>query len=593
MNTTNVLAVPTLGRQLHLGMLYDCCNDSFIPGVYLWDVDNIQKNTIVRQSPQTSFKIALSDSLEEKEKMLQVSASLSASVHAGLVNMEGSASYLNDRSSSSHECRVTVQYSVRTRTEHLNMSQIGNVTNRNIEDPECSATHVIVQVQYGAEALMVFSETASDENEKQDVEGNMKLMVQNIGSFDIDGGKVQMTDKERKKVQNFTCTFHGDFELDNNPSNFEEVVKVYKELHRLLGPNKENVVPMKVWLVPLTELVPSAAKLKNEVSERNCIELRNIMEQLNIAKVRANDLCKDSESIQATDITKKMKDFGENLQKYMVMWKENLFKLLPEIRKGAEKEEKLEKMFSLHAESLFGPSKMDPWLKERETEISVIKSYINIIKSKESNVQIVAREDFDKVRLNPSFRLANVFGFNSVEDDDPYLRSLRHWLDPKKFASIEHTTEPYNQKTSDKTPWYRAPEVSKSMMYSFDEFCRSIKGTSCLPIISYFHYPYDEGATFRIYENGKLICINNLNQYEPEIVDISANSITMRRLLKPAVTKMLYRKTGDGDEAQELDWPTSKKILVISDLLPSTEYELQVFRNKDPIKTYRIVTKPN
>ncbi|KAL6485433.1 hypothetical protein MHYP_G00048250 [Metynnis hypsauchen] len=454
MNTESLLEVATLGRQLHLGMLYDCCNDSFIPGVYLWDMDNIQKNKILGQSPKTSFNVHLTDSLEEKTKTLNISASLSASFLAGLVTVGGSASYLNNRSSSMHECRMTAQYSVRTKTEHLNLSQIGSATYKDIEDPKCSATHVVVQVEYGAEALMVFRETASDKKTKQDIQENMKLMVNKMGLFNISAeGKVQMTDEERKKVQNFTCTFHGDFTLEENPTNFEEAVKVYKSLPKLLGPNKENVVPKKVWLVPLTELVSSPPELKNEVSKKNSVKLQKIMEQLNTAQMRANDLYKDSDSIQATDITKKMKDFGENLQKYMIVWKENLFKLLPKIRKGVEKEEKLEMMLGLHEESPFAPSKVDAWLRERETELSVVKSYINIIKSRRPSVQIVAPEDFDKVRLDPRNRLLKVFGFNSLGEDDPYLDSLRVCLDSEKFTTMEGLPSDLQTSVTDETPW--------------------------------------------------------------------------------------------------------------------------------------------
>ncbi|XP_036438679.1 stonustoxin subunit beta-like [Colossoma macropomum] len=600
MNTESLLEVATLGRQLHLGMLYDCHNDSFIPGVYLWDMDNIQKNTIVRQSPKTSFNIHLTDSLEEKSKILQISASLSASFLAGLVTVEASASYLNNRSSSLHECRVTAQYSVKTKTEHLNMNQMGGITYKDIEDPDFSATHVVIQVEYGAEALMVFSETASDEQKKQDIQVSMKLMVKNIGLFGISAeGKVQMTDEERKKVQNFTCTFHGDFALEENPTNFEEAVKVYKSLPKLLGPNKENVVPKKVWLVPLTELVPSAPEIKHEVSKMNCIKLRNIMEQLNTAKMRANDMSKESDSIRATDITKKMKDFGENLQKYMLVWKDNLFKLLPEIRKGVEKEERLEKMFSLHAESSFGPSKIDPWLKERETELSIVKSYINDIKSRQPDVQIVAREDFDKVLFDPTKTWVEVFGFNSLGEDDPYLDSLRFCLDSEKFTTLECLPSDLKTLVKDKTPWYRSPEVSQTMRDSLDKFSAFAMCLSLSHIVSYFHYPYHAGASVRGYSKGKLLYVNILNTSEPEVVDISANTITMRHLGDPFSAKVSYKKVGDGEEAQkQVTWPVNQEILVISGLLPNTEYELEVFSvlmflQLQVLKPFTFVTKPN
>uniref|UniRef100_A0A3B4DDB5 SNTX thioredoxin-like domain-containing protein n=1 Tax=Pygocentrus nattereri TaxID=42514 RepID=A0A3B4DDB5_PYGNA len=546
----HLLQVATLGRQLHLGMLYDCHNDSFIPGVHLWDVDNIQKNTIVRQSPNTQHQIHLTDSLEEKTKILNISASLSASFLAGLVTVEASASYLNDKSSSLHESRVTAQYIERTRTELLNMNKIGSATYQDLSDPDFSATHVVVQVEYGAEALMVFSETASDEKSKQDIQVNMKLMVNKIGLVKVSAeGKVQMTDEERKKVQNFTCTFHGDFALEENPTNFEEAVKVYKSLPKLLGPNKEKAVPRKVWLVPLRELLSSAPELKNEISEMNCIELRNIMEQLNVAKMRANDLYKDSESIQATDFTKKIKDFNENLQKYKLLWKKKLSILLPEIRKGAEKEEKLEKMFSLHEESPFGP-KMDTWLKEKETELSIVKSFIHQIKLDIPKVKIVAREDFDRVLFDPFSGRIGVFGFNSLQDDEPYLKSLRVCLNSEKFTKMECLPSDLQTSITEKTPWYRRPEISETLRDSRDLFSHSVSIDMFSPFISYFRYPYDAGAAVRFYLNGKLLYPDGLNPTHPEITGVSANSVSMKKVRMDFSVEITYKKVADGDKAQ-------------------------------------------
>ncbi|XP_036438396.1 verrucotoxin subunit beta-like [Colossoma macropomum] len=565
------IAVAAVGRHLHLGMMYDCRNDSFVPGVYLWDMESIEKNKVVAERPQTFVNISLSDSLEEKMKLLNISSSLSASVHAGLVKMGGSSTYLNDRSSSTRECRATIQYSVMTKTEHLNLSQMG----KKKAIHKLSATHVITGVEYGAEALMVFSETATTHTEKKSITTNLNTMLSKMSLFEVSAeGKIQMSEEERKKVQNFSCTFYGDFDLEENPTNFEQAVKVYRDLPKLLGSNKEKVVPKKFWLVPLSEVMSSAPKLKHEVSEINCIKLRNIMEELSTAQMRANDISKESNSIQATDITKKMKAFGANIEKYMLVWKDNLFHLLPEIRKGVEKEERLEKMFKLYAESPFGPGKMDTWLKERETELSIIKSYINDIQV--PDIQIIAPEDIDKVLFDPSNKSVWAFVFTSLGQDDPYLECLSACLLSDTFTKMDSKMDP-QPSVKEKTPWYKSPEVSKVMRESLKLFCKGAADRN-LSIISYIDYPYTVGAAVRLYTNCHLDYVNYHNKHEPEVVEVDSSSITLRRSAKTATQPITYKKAGEGDKAQEqkLTWPNTEETLVISDLLPSTKYEFRI-----------------
>ncbi|KAL7889103.1 hypothetical protein AOLI_G00040770 [Acnodon oligacanthus] len=565
------IAVAAVGRHLHLGMMYDCRNDSFVPGVYLWDMESIEKNKVVTERPQTFVNITLSDSLEEKMKLLSISSSLSASVHAGLVKIGGSSSYLNDRSSSTRDCRATIQYSVMTKTEHLNLSQMG----KKKAIHKLSATHVITGVEYGAEALMVFSETATTHTQKNSIMTNLNTMLSKMSLFEVNAeGKIQMSEEERKKVQNFACTFYGDFDLEENPTNFEQAVKVYRDLPKLLGSNKEKVVPKKFWLVPLSEVMSSAPKLKHEVSEINCIKLRNIMEELSIAQMRANDIAKESNSIQATDMTKKMKAFGANIEKYMLLWKDNLFHLLPDIRKGAEKEERLEKMFKLYAESPFGPSRMDAWLKERETELSIIKSYIYDIQV--PDIQIIAPEDLDKVLFDPSNKSVWAFVFTSLGQDDPYLECLNACLLSEAFTKMDSKMDP-QLSVKEKSPWYKSSEVSKTMRASLKLFCKGAADRN-LSIISYIDYPYTVGAAVRLYTNCHLDYVNYHNKHEPEVVEVDSNSVTLRRSAKTASQPVTYKKVGEGDKAQEqkLTWSNTEETLVISDLMPKTKYEFQI-----------------
>lgn len=103
------------------------------------------------------------------------------------------------------------------------------------------ATHVVTGTLYGDQALFQ-SLTVSVKEDHQDIEGQASLTM----------GK-----KEEANVEKLLR----DFCLPKTPASFQDAVQVYQSLPTLLGPSGEKPVPVKVWLLPLTGLDSSAAKL--------------------------------------------------------------------------------------------------------------------------------------------------------------------------------------------------------------------------------------------------------------------------------------------------------------------------------------------
>ena len=68
---TGCLTVAGLNRPIYLGMLYDCRDHSFLPGVTLW----------------SKVELVLSDSKDDRDKSLDINADLSLSLMAGLIHV--------------------------------------------------------------------------------------------------------------------------------------------------------------------------------------------------------------------------------------------------------------------------------------------------------------------------------------------------------------------------------------------------------------------------------------------------------------------------------------------------------------------------
>ncbi|MBN3275468.1 STXB protein, partial [Polyodon spathula] len=175
------LEMAALGRPFQLGMLYDCRKDSLIPGITLWDLKELTSGTLKRSQPKTEFSVTCSDSIGDKASTLKVDISLKASLLGGMVEVGGAAKYFSDFKKSTKQSRVTLQYYTTTRYEQLTMTHLGkgNVSYPSVFEDN-TATHVVTAVLYGAQAYFVFDRELASEEKQQEIQGEMKLAINNI-----------------------------------------------------------------------------------------------------------------------------------------------------------------------------------------------------------------------------------------------------------------------------------------------------------------------------------------------------------------------------------------------------------------------------
>ncbi|XP_060769471.1 cytolytic toxin-beta-like isoform X2 [Neoarius graeffei] len=151
------IEIAALGRPFQLGMLYDCRKDAIVPGITLWDREQLQDNTVARPHINTEFTVTTSDTIQEKAKHLKVDGELKLSLLGDLVTVNGAARYFNDNKRSFIQERLTLHYRTNTKFEHLTMNHLaqGRMDHHYVFNHDV-ATHVVTAVLYGADAYFVF-----------------------------------------------------------------------------------------------------------------------------------------------------------------------------------------------------------------------------------------------------------------------------------------------------------------------------------------------------------------------------------------------------------------------------------------------------
>ncbi|XP_072354300.1 uncharacterized protein [Scyliorhinus torazame] len=521
--SNDIFEMPTLGRPLRVGMLYDRRSDTFIPGVTLWDLDELLKNLDTQPKPNTNFSIICSDTIEEKASYLDVEASLKASFLGGLVEVSGSAKYLNDSKKSKQQARVTLNYRATTRFEQLTMSQLGpkNITYPCVFD-QGSATHVVTAVMYGAQAFFVFDREYSSSDNKQEIEGSLEVMIKKIPLLNIAGkGSLNLSDDERKISEKFSCTFHGDFLLNTNPVSYQDAFYVYSTLPKLLGENGEKAVPLRVWLYPLKMLDSKAAQIVREVSIGLVNRCQLLLDQLHDIEIRCNDLIKTTAAKEFPELKTKIQAFKAMCLEYQTVFQKDLGKILPSIRGTGHEESGLADILYHKERSPFSNHTLTTWIGKREKEMNTVGAYLAMLQG----VDILTRSELDSLLVNPMVEHVACFTFTSLCDEDTYLQEMSNYLN----ASALSREPGYKLQGDTRQPsedWFDAVSVSQQMRKLarlFLQFTKSNKSRgentlteNCKMAIVSVDDKSFTGASIFLYEQGMLIN----TAFEPQKADI-------------------------------------------------------------------------
>ncbi|RXN13012.1 verrucotoxin subunit beta-like protein [Labeo rohita] len=568
----NLIKTAALGRPFQLGMLYDCRKDELIAGIRFWNKEQLVQNTCSRPQINTDFNVTASDSIKDKSNLLNIEGRLNLSVLGGLVQVSGAAKYLKDTKTSFIQQRLTLHYHSTSEFKELTVNQLPS---ENIPDDGLDiATHIVTGILYGADACFVFDRQVSSDENKRTVKGEVKVAVEKLlGAISVDASAdLNMNDNEKAAVKNFTCTFYGDFQLPSNPTTFEDAIKVFADLPKLLKENQELTVPLRVWLYPLDKLHSRASKFHKDISMDLIQETESVVESLNTAEMKCSDLLEDSPALTFAAFYDKILKMKQNCHNYKLRLMNKLGSLLPNICGDVMKETALNDLLQEHEESPFSRSDLAEWLKERERESEIIKTVLRRLS--DYGAQVEANIDAILMDLEDGNLVS--YTFTSLDCSDLLLFQQTTYLNPLKQA---------NEKSFDftKKSWL-SPETQKTMRRNLEMFKNLIDSKDCKPakfIVSSKEMRNHPGPCILLYEHGcdEDVCfIPPSKPVCPITEEVKGQSVVLKVVPSscPATVefRLLYKPK------QDTDWRSEpvledQNTVTLTDLSEETEYEIK------------------
>ncbi|KAL1279461.1 hypothetical protein QQF64_026134, partial [Cirrhinus molitorella] len=532
----NLIETAALGRPFQLGMLYDCRKDKLIAGIRFWNKEQLEQNTCPRPQINTDFSVTASDSIKDKSNLLNVEGKLNLSVLGGLVQLPSA-----------------------------------NIP----EDVHDTATHIVTGILYGADACFVFDRHVSSDEDKSTVQGDAKVVLEKLKCISLDVNvELNMDDKEKNAVKNFTCTFYGDFQLPSNPTTFEDAMKVFADLPKLLKENQELAVPLRVWLYPLDKLHSRASKHHKEISMDLIQETESVIESLNTAEMKCSDLLEDSPAVAFAAFHDKILQMKQNCYKYKLRLMKKLSSLLPNICREVKKETTLNDFLQEHEESPFSESDLTEWLKARERESEIIKTVLRQLKDYGAQVEV----NIDVILMDLEVGNLVSYTFTSLNFSDMILPKQKVYLSSSPKEENVGISPNIKQKS-----WLTS-EIQKTMRNNlgiFKDLMNSKDRKSAKFIVSSKEMKNHPGSCILLYEHGcdDAVCfIPPSKPVCPVIEEVKGQNVVLKVVPPscPATVelRLLYKPK------QSTVW-TSEPVLkdqhtvTLTDLRPETEYEIK------------------
>ncbi|KAH3762262.1 NADPH oxidase 4 [Pelomyxa schiedti] len=265
----DILEVAAMGRRgIEVGYCYDARSDRFWR-VSLWNTSSLASLRPVPEASQ-KVKVTIERDLSDRLDELDVSAELKLSLCAGMIDVSGSAHFLNKQLVSTNTARVVFTINVITHWIGLTMDQLGQDKDGRMLFDQTQVfdnqdlTHVVSQITYGVNGHFVFDVVSNDSKERREIEGKLDVMIKKIPLCDISGkASLNLTEEESTLSDRISVDYVGDLILDAPPTTFEAALHAVGQFtsEKIL----HSAVPLKVQLMPLSKLMPNTVRICHKI----------------------------------------------------------------------------------------------------------------------------------------------------------------------------------------------------------------------------------------------------------------------------------------------------------------------------------------
>ncbi|CAF3340288.1 unnamed protein product [Rotaria socialis] len=225
-----VIGRQAIGRHEFIGGLYDIRSDRF-DGRNLFNRELPPSYVSTTDCAYTTYIVDENESQRDTFNKLNIDAAMKVSLMAGLLNVEGSAKYLNQTKTDSRTVRVTHILQLKTKKQHLHISMADLCKYFSSDALENSnATHCVIGITWGANIAATFEETLATSEAAEEIQGQLSAYLKKPLTSISGDAKLVNADQTNSKFRSLKISFSGDVLIKDVPHTVEDVFNIFRKV---------------------------------------------------------------------------------------------------------------------------------------------------------------------------------------------------------------------------------------------------------------------------------------------------------------------------------------------------------------------------
>ena len=334
-----------LGRIAKLGDLYDATNDKFCKiSVFRQPLSDDSPTISKANNSYSETRFSNVSSLEEKFRELKVTGELQLSVLVGMCELGGSAEYLKQKRNSFGTVTSTQLCHIKTVTDRLEVSH--DQVKNNISEEAMRhrrATHVVIEIEWGANCVMTAREQKRIIENKRKAEGKIAIVVSHIRDFGRQIVGLGNTKEETEERIETSVEILGDVLPDELPQTVDDAKVMMANIPQLVkNCNDGKGKPLTYVMIPIWDLDRLVSRRPSQstrtfvgVDDARTMKIVRLFDRMTELRQKIQDTLNQSE-------------VGARLEDHEATAKCELCELLENVRSGKEGMECLDAFCDKH-----------------------------------------------------------------------------------------------------------------------------------------------------------------------------------------------------------------------------------------------------
>lgn len=442
----------------------------------------------------------------------------------GTASLGASGKYLSRSDSSTNKAEVSLCSNIYSSYKELDLKGVIGKNKIKASHANSNATHIVVAMKCGAHANFNFERTISSEENKQNVEGELKGAIQNIPLVAGNNeGSVRGSWKktETKNTDKISCKFFGDLILEKTPTTYEEAVLVYKTLPELV---KNANAPVTVWLYPLSLMYASEdSYIERKIKDDDLKQVVETFDRLSTLIAESNELLEKPSSVYIPEVQSKLRKFAAEMQSTKNTFRAQIDEML---RDGENTVQNYFDRMSLHSK--------EEWLLKAKTELGLLDCYLAILS--ESSIHPSDHIEFETKILENDHVVR-------IQISLPLLKQTqdKQLVQPETFKSKKGKSWPTNtghKSSTNEFEWYSNSAIKSEMRKAVKGIQHLLSENNEIAVVVIIH---DEAV------QNQNECINVTYFQNGEILDVKFDILAKENVAKLPILELKDQQESNND----------------------------------------------